>query len=189
MLIGLVLAALVVGGLVVSGGRPLSWAKSRWYDLLNRTEIVTGVVATVEPAAATVKGSDPARLTDGDVASWTAGWAPRGKAAECAGPRGTAAVTLNFAPRNVRRVNVWAGLPKDDQDRLRQARPHWVILDLGEGRCVRRELIDTPDLQTVELPSGPLVSKIRVWVADAYATKGGRPALTITELQLLARPV
>lgn len=188
VIVGVVVVALVVAGAVLSGGRPVQWARERWYGLLNRTEVVPGVVATAEPASGTVRGSDPARLTDNDVASWTAPWAPRGKAVGCGPPRGTPSVRLDFEPRQIRRVNVWPGLPEDDQDRRLQARPHWVTIDLGEGRCVRHELRDSPEMQAVDVPAGSAVSRIRFSIADAYLTKGGKPQLSLTEIQLLAQP-
>ena len=111
VIIGLVVAALAVVGVVVSRQNPVRWASERFYDFRNATAPVPNIVPRVEPAEATTEGSDPVRLVDGDVAAWTMTWAPVQQGSDCDAAAGTAAIVLAIPPSTIRKLHITAGLP------------------------------------------------------------------------------
>ncbi len=197
-LLGLLVIALLGGGLAVVGHNPLAWARDRWYDARNTLVQVTGVQAFGTPRGSEIQNFPASAAVDtvADTA-WGTAWtaitpAPSGclgpAAVPAAGSTGSLQLVLD-APVTVRAVSIAAGLGATDPLRTHEWRPKTLQLAFSDGRCQRVTLKDVPALQ--QLPLSPVrTSEIRISVVDTFPASADQTVnvVAISEVLLLSRP-
>lgn len=189
VLIGVLVPALVVGGLVAVGRHPVRWVQERWWDVRGTTVAVTGVSAATTPANASKAGSDPASLVDGTEQAWSEPWNPAAEGAGCGGAEGTGAALLRFPATRVREIDVNAGLPAGNPSRPLEFRPQAIGVRFDSGPCHRFTLADVADLQRLEVDSGTPVTSVTIGVDTTFpARSDGARVLSLTEVGLRSRP-
>jgi hypothetical protein len=189
VVIGVLVPLLVLGGLVAVGRHPVRWVQDRWWDLRGATVAVSGISATTSPANASAAGADPASLVDGTEQAWSEPWNPQTEGDSCGGAPGTGTVVLTFPPTRVREVDVNAGLAASNAKRPLEFRPQAVGVRFDSGPCRRFTLVDSPDLQRLQVDSQVPVTSVSIGVDTTYpARSDGARALSLTEVGLRSRP-
>jgi hypothetical protein len=186
--------AAVVVVLSVVGKNPVGWAKDRLND-------VRGTLVTVDPVdfagappqsvapnfPVAALGSPP--LDDAWATAWVAkDLLPLDGCAGKAAAKGMVSLTFKD-PVRVRRLDVRAGLPAANADRLLQFRPK-VLLVMYEGQCDELPLKDVSDLQKLKLDTGVPVKQLLIAVGDIYPGRddAAKPLTALTSLAVLSRP-
>jgi hypothetical protein len=97
---------------------------------------------------------------------------------------------VNFAePTRVRRLEIVAGLPANNQNRPFVYRPKRMYA-MYEGGCSTIDLSDTADVQKIDIDTTTAVAAITIAIGDAYPARpdAPRPQVALTTLTALARP-
>lgn len=189
VVIAVLVPVLVVGGLVAVGQHPVRWGQERWWDLRGTTVQMTGLTARTNPPEASARDSDPASLVDGTQQAWSEPWNPPAEGTTCGGASATGTAVLTFAPTRVRAIEVNAGLPAANPDRLLQFRPQAVGVRFDSGPCRSFTLADTADAQRLVVDSEVPVTSVSLGFDTTYpARSDGEPVLSITEITLWSRP-
>ncbi|MEP6980625.1 MAG: zinc ribbon domain-containing protein [Nakamurella sp.] len=196
--IGVLVIAVIGGGLSVIGRNPLGWIAGRWNDLRGTEVEVSDLTAAVQPAAAELAGTPPGAAVDRDLATaWavTAPAVPSGsdrRQAPClstdAVSGGAGALLVNLgSQRRVTTFVTYAGLPAGDQRRLQQPRPRTVQLGYPGG-CQNIELTDTAAEQRVSTDF--TAESVWITVLDVWPTATADPTqpTSLSEVGFLARP-
>lgn len=193
---GVVVVALIVGGLSLIGRNPVGWVADRWNDLRGVEVVVPDLSAAVQPAAAGRADAPPAAAVDADLSTaWsvTAPTAADGLQAPCLSPdavrTGVGALLVNLgAARRVTGFVAYAGLPANDQRRLQQPRPRTVQLGYPGG-CRNVALVDNAGQQRVPVAAftaeSVWITVLDVWPA---ATADLGAPVSFCEVGFLARP-
>lgn len=189
VLVILGLLAGLVAGLAVAGRDPVGFVVARYHDVLGTLEPVEVTSVTVDPPDRTAPKSDPSTLIDRRESAWTMRWPPTTTEGQCGGAPGTGVILLGIPATRVRALRIRAGLPATDGRRLLQARPTRLGVTFGDGTCQALELTDAAEAQELPLDSQVPVDSIRIGI-DRVISPGenGEPALSITEIEVLARP-
>lgn len=146
----------------------------------------------VEPAEEELPGYSQAFAVDGfRNRAWATAWHPdRPPGESCAdteqaGRSATLVLLFDDAVR-IDRVSIRAGLDGKDPQRLTQARPRRIGVQLGDGPCQILSLRDVPDRQDLNV-RGKDVRIVKVWVTEAYDPSDGQGnVIAISEIDFLA---
>lgn len=187
-------AVIAVGGglLSLAGHNPAGWLREQWYAVRGTLEPVPEVTAKADPDR-TVEGYLPGFAVDNTKdQAWATTWGGGGAAGTTCGPipRGGSAALILTLPRAVtlRGVEVTAGLPADDPQRVLQQRPRRLQLTFDDGTCQRVELADEAGVQVRRLrPVSTTTVRVEI-AATAPPRSGADPRVAIGEIRLLRRP-
>lgn len=194
VLIGVVLVALLIAGVVVTKRQPLVWAQELWSNVFYAKRLVNVAVSavTIEPPTATVAGSDPEFMADNTADGWKTTWNAEIAARQCQSAQ-TVFINLTFPPRRIRQIVIIPGL-KDEQDRVTEFRPSSIRFAFGDGDPCNEpehEVANKFDEFRIPADSEQSVDRVRIAVTKAIPPEGTQTTnqLTITEIRLIAREV
>ena len=185
VLIGLVVAALVIGAAVFLRGDPVETAKQGWYLLTKGYVPVSGLEASVEPPDQVVGGTDALALVDGTDKELTLNWTPSA-ILSCGPAVGSAEIVLTFPQTRVRRVVVMAGLAKTNPARAQQPLPAKLSVRIGDA-CDTLTLKQSDDWQDLPYDSKQAVTSLRIGIQSAFPSAQGA-AISLTEIRLKSFP-
>jgi len=185
LVIGLLALALVVAAAVVVP-HPVAAARDGWYAL-RKDFVNVAASASVDPADATAPGSDPAALVDRSVQEWTMKWQPAAGSGVCGAAAGTGIITLTFAPRRIRQLQIVPGLGPG-RDRSSQPVPREIGIGFDDEECQLRVLANSDKQPAIKLDSGEAVSRVRIGIVSVYPVSGGEPLVSLQEIIVQSYP-
>lgn len=187
VIIGVVVFALFVGVGALLSRDPVALASQSWHRVNNDYVTVAGVQVQVDPADATVPGSDPRSLVDGTEQEWTMAWAPTGPAT-CGAAPGTGTVIFTFPATQIRRLVIAPGLAPKNAQRPTQPRPAVIGISFDNGPCQAETLADGDKQQVITLDSGAPVSRMTLGIGSAHLGGASSPQISLTEVWLQTYP-
>lgn len=180
--------AMFVGLGALLSRNPVALARDGWHKVNNDYVTVAGVRVRVDPAEATVPGSDPASLLDGTEQEWTMAWSPTGSST-CGAAPGTATVVFTFPATQIRRVVIASGLAATNPQRPTQPRPAEIGIAFDDGPCHAESLIDDPKEQVITIDSGRRpVTQMTLGIASAHQGGAASQQISLTEVWIQAYP-
>ncbi len=193
-LVAVVAVVAVLGGLfTLAGHNPAGWLRDRWYALRGTLTPVTEVTARADPARTVIDDYLPGFAVDNTTdQAWATTWGGGGSPATACGPitRGARAALILTLPQKttLRGVEVAAGLPAADPQRVLQWRPRMLQLTFDDDSCQRVALADKDGLQRGSLRPVPTTT-VRVEIAAAAPPRSGAGTrVALGEVRLLRRP-
>jgi len=187
VIIGAVLFALFVGFGALLSRDPVALANQTWHRVNNDYVTVAGVQVQVDPADASVSGSDPRSLVDGTEQEWTMAWAPTGPST-CGAAPGTGTVIFTFPPTQIRRVVIAPGLAATNAQRPTQPRPAAIGLSFDNGPCRAETLADDAAQQVIIIDSAVPVTRMTLGIGSAHLGGAASPQISMTEVWLQTYP-
>jgi hypothetical protein len=188
VIIGVLVAALLIGTAVALRSNPVGIVKDAWYALNKDYVSVSPVRAAVVPAEATAQGSDPANLVDRSAVEWTMHWEPTQEAA-CGAAPNTGTIVLTFAPARIRQLQIVPGLDASNPQRALQPLPQRLGISFDNGPCQPVTLKNTAQQPAIPLDSKAPVTQLTIGISSAFpAAPDAQPLISITEVILQAFP-
>lgn len=187
VIIGVLVFALCVGLGALLRRDPVALATAGWHRINNDYVTVAGVQVQVEPADATVPGSDPRSLVDGTEQEWTMTWAPTGSST-CGAAPGTGTVIFTFPATQITRVVIAPGLAAANAQRPTQPRPATVGLSFDNGPCQSADLADDAKQQVININSEVPVTRMTLGVGSAHLGGAASQQISLTEVWLQTYP-
>lgn len=189
MLVSLLVVGLGVAAIGVIEGNPVEWGKQRYYDVVDKREVVAGVRAFDEPGDAEVP-----EVTDNDSATF---WdSPRAADApqltDCPDTFPEQALRLEWPDAvRVRGLRIAPSLTNKNQ-RLARPRPETLLVRWESEAgfvCLPLTLEDDPEPVEEDIDTEVEVDRLWVAVGSVHEAESAEPrGVPIRTLRVLRRP-